>query len=335
MATIQSPRALATAQRAFQTGFRELRTNTAQQARVLLLSATSADGTIPAEALPGVQERIGRLVSAELVVGRSAFGSDGVTALSPYARLLNAGIVSVTQAVVRSHNVWLQRNVPTDVTRWLQSGVVVSEQFYPNPLAGYDPAHTFVDPNGYILSDRIWQVNVRARASVDQLLAEGIRRGDSAVQIANRLEQWLIPGRAQLRTRTPYGRDGSFDAMRLGRTEITAAHGRAMIASAKANPYVETIDWVLSPSHPKIDICDDLAVGSPYPLDNVPSYPAHPHCLCVLIGNTRPTAEVTEELRAMIADNELPPYVTPANERGFLLVLLGALALFDVDALLT
>jgi hypothetical protein len=329
---IQAPRALAAAQRAFKRDFRALRTATAQQARMVLLSAATLDGTIPADNLTPVQERIGRMISAEYVVGRNAFAQDGVTALSPYARLLNAGIASVTRAVVHSHHVWLQRNVPEDVYRWLLSGQgMVSEQFHPNPLADYDTAHTFVDPNGYILSDRIWQVNVRARVQVDQLLAEGIRRGDSAVNIAKRLEQFMVPGRAKIRTRTPYGNDGSYDARRLARTEITAAHGRAMIVSAKANPYVETIDWVLSPSHPEIDICDDLAAGSPYALDSVPSYPAHPHDLCHLRSNTRPTAEVTEELRAMIAANEPPPYTTPANERSFLFLLLGALALLDVD----
>lgn len=325
---ISATRVLGQAQRDFKQRFRALRTDTARQARAILLNAASVEGAIPEGQLAAVQERVGRLVSAELVRGRQAFADDGMTALTPYAEILNRGIAQVTIGVVRAHHDWLRRTAPEDVFRWLASNSrVVSEQFTPNPLATYDRAHTFVDPNGYRLSDRIWLVNSRARVAVDQFLAVHIRNGDSAVRMAAELEQWLIPGRAQIRTQRPYGRDGSFDAMRLARTEITAAHGRATLAAARSNPYVESIDWVLSPSHPRADICDPLAAGSPYRLQDVPIYPPHPHCLCVLVSNTRRIAEVTEELREMMDAGQPPPYVTPANDFAFLVALLGPLVL--------
>lgn len=321
--SIQAPRVLGTAQRQFRQQFTALRRQTAQSIREVILGQQRLDGTLDPARLTPLQTRVGAILGAEMVIGRDAFGPDGVTALTPYARLLNDALVQVSVGVVQMHHDWLRRSVPRDVFDWLARPTQVSEQFTANPLSGYDPAHLFVDPNGYRLSDRIWQSSVRNRLALDQMLAEAIRNGTSATQLAGQVEQWLIPGRAQLRTKRPYGRDGSYDAMRLARTEITAQHGRVMLAAARSNPYAESIDWVLSPSHPKIDVCDDLAANSPYALDEVPSYPAHPHCLCHLRTNTRPLAEVTAELRAMMDAGQAAPYVTPANDYAFLLALLG------------
>lgn len=73
-------------------------------------------------------------------------------------------------------------------------------------------------------------------------------------------------------------------------------------------------------------ICDDLAAGSPYPLDDcpVPVESSHSFCLCYLTANVRPLAEVNAELRAMMRAGENPPYSNPANYSGFIELLLGA-----------
>jgi hypothetical protein len=115
-----------------------------------------------------------------------------------------------------------------------------------------------------------------------------IGRGTSAVDMAQELESFLTPGAAVMRTNTPYGREGSFAARRLARTEITAAAGRATVNASIANPFVEGVRWALSQSHRCCDICDDYATGGEnvdgiYPPDQVPGYPAHPHELCSLL----------------------------------------------------
>lgn len=150
----------------------------------------------------------------------------------------------------------------------------------------YDALHLFVDRDGYRLSDRIWRADQRTRNRIDELLAHEVRQGTAAVDIAKLLEQFLIPGREQIRTTKPYGRDGSYDALRLARTEITAAAGRATMGAAAANPFVNAVAWRLSGSHPDGIDCDceqnavDESAGlgpGVYPLDKVPRYPAHPH----------------------------------------------------------
>lgn len=191
------------------------------------------------------------------------------------------------------------------VARALAGGLFTGDRpgRFVQPRGMYEPFHAWVDPNGYRLSDRIWRTSIDVRSRVDALLDYHIGRGTSATDIADLLEPFLTPGALPSRTRTPYGQEGSYSARRLARTEITAAAGRAAVNAAAANPFVNAMQWALSVRHPRIDICDELARGGPngdgiYPLGQVPTYPAHPQCLCSL----RPvpsgsTAETVASLR--------------------------------------
>ncbi|TXH52994.1 MAG: hypothetical protein E6Q97_14305 [Desulfurellales bacterium] len=182
---------------------------------------------------------------------------------------------------------------------------LVSEQlFRPNPLAAYDAPHTWVDPNGYRLSDRVWNTAGNTRQRLDAYLETAIREGRGALQMSRELEQFLIPGRG-LRTSKPYGANASFDGMRLARSEISRAAQEAHRMAATMNPFVSGMKWNLSARHPKIDICDDLARGGPAGdgVYSVEAYPERPHsqCLCygtnVLIPNPD---SILDELRADI-----------------------------------
>lgn len=264
----------------------------------VLVRNAGPDGVIPRRRRQDVQREAGEIVSRLFVGrdGRSAFASDGVTALAPYPLALNLALANVQAGAVRIQGEWMQRHVPAEVLAWLKRGQprqpIVAEQtrteqlrelyrdlFVDTGNLGYDPAHMFVSEDGYSLSDRIWQAGTRTRAKIDQFIADGIRNGDGALLLAKRLEQFLTPGRAEVRTNKPYGTDASYDAMRLARTEITAAFGRATMAAGRANPYVTGMWWKLSPSHPKPDICDTYEAGSPWALGALPDYPAHPQCV--------------------------------------------------------
>jgi hypothetical protein len=189
---------------------------------------------------------------------------------------------------------------------WRGRRNVVREQGGGDRALWYDPFHLFVDPNGYRLSDRVWRNSIEVRRNIDRVLDYHIPLGTSAVDIADILEKYLKPGAATWRTRKPYGVNGSYAARRLSRTEITAAAGRSFLNASLMNPYVEGVKWNLSPSHPKVDICDDNASGGPdgngvYAVEDVPQYPAHPHCLCYLTAEVvKNLAEVTADLRAEI-----------------------------------
>ncbi len=241
--------------------------------------------------------------------------------LSPYTRSLFAAIAAVVALPVEQNAAILARLVPTDILErmrratddpfaaarvevgiaemsdraWLAAvaeplappdPVVVAEieLFRPNPLAAYEAPHTWVDPNGYRLSDRIWDTAEATRRKLDLYLADAIRTGKGSLAMSRELEQFLRPDRLPLRTSAPYGTKASYDAMRLARTEITRAHGQAAQVSAAMNPFVVGMKWNLSLSHPRVDICDDYARGGAnndgvYPLDDLPGYPAHPHCV--------------------------------------------------------
>lgn len=302
------------------------------------------------------------------------FASDGVTALAPYPLTLNTQIANVTAQIVRGHYKWMEARVPEDVWNWLstvpsrpvpiremrKAGRVVSEQdnpflrqegesvedhierlrvlriFSPNPLAEYEPAHTWVDPKGYRLSDRIWNTAAETRRKLDEILRDGIREGKSARQIANLVEQFLIPDRAALRTRKPYGTDASYDAMRLARTEIARAANQAAYISGYNNPYVETYDIARSPNgDPKCSICPQHAtiginqerVRDPYVVGDGTNGPFHPHCMCRYQANVSgDVSGITDRLRAMMQtarEENLKPYMTPAQADAFIAQLIG------------
>ncbi len=311
----------------------------------VLMRAAGPDGIIPRSRRQMVQREAGEIVLRLFVGrdGRSAFAANGVTALAPYPLALNVALARVQAGVVRIQGEWLEKHAPPDVLAWLRRGrprqPIVAEQsrteqlrelyrdlFVDTGNLGYDPAHTFVGEDGYSLSDRIWQAGTRTRAKIDQFIADGIHSGEGAFQLAKRLEQFLTPGRAEMRTNKPYGTDASYDAMRLARTEITAAFGRATMAAAQANPYVTGMWWKLSPSHPRPDICDTYEAGSPWALSVVPDYPAHPQCMCALLPLVDKTPEhVSRELQALMLDarTDLLPYLNPAQIDDFTRYLIG------------
>ncbi len=304
----------------------------ANEARGVLLRYADADGVIQSARRRALRTEIAS-ISLRYFVGidtRNAYTEANI-ALSRYASILNRYIARVVADVVTAHRRWLQNNIPFDVFVWLQNGRdPVQEQVSTNVLAQYEHSHEWLDSRGYALSDRIWQVGERTRRNIDTLLATGIANGNSAVQIADLLERYLLPSRAPIRTRTPYGRDGSFDARRLARSEITLAHSRASLVSAAMNPFVESMNYNLSPRHPRVDICDPLAEGSPYPVDECPTpiLSTHAQCLCNVSPNVGDINAIVADIRNQIANGELS-FTNPANAAQFLRLLLGVV-LFDL-----
>jgi len=209
------------------------------------------------------------------------------------------------------------------------SSLVAEQLFRPNPLAAYEPAHTWVDPNGHRLSDRVWNTAGNTRQRLDAYLEQAIREGRGALQMSRELEQFLIPGRG-LRTSKPYGANASFDGMRLARTEISRAAQEAHRMAATMNPFVSGMKWNLSARHPRYDICDELARGGPagggvYSVEAYPSRP-HPNCICfstsVQIANP---GAILDELQADIRATR-PRFVHligPLLTTQFVALLLG------------
>ena len=367
--------------------------NLSAQIGGILTDFANMEGRIPNREREMVLRQAGDVVIRIFVGqdGRSPFGQDGVTALAPYPDLLNRYLAGVQYEVIRTHNEYIRRRLPRSIFDWLANGLprepIIAEIdaeeiarraalraiFVSTENLQYDPAHFFVSPDGYTLSDRIWLTGQRTRDALDRVLAGGIRDARGALQLARDVERMLVPGQVYPRTtgrrilsiipefrrdqiptelrnlysrridqKTPtlqrvyWSRRVSANGMRLARTEITAAFGNAMKASSLVNPFVEKIQWLLSPSHPLIDICDAYHLME-YDPRNVPQYPAHPNCLCILVPVVRNRDRVVRELREIIEEprSGVRPYVNTADLKGFTDHLLGDLSSYLPQGLLT
>ncbi len=368
MAVIPGAKLLAVAQRGFEKDFDAILTTAQQQISELILQSVGEDGKIDKSRVSSLRKSC-KAIMTRLYVDpetRRPYEKDGVTPKSPYAQVMNRWLVRVQGEVVMTHYNWLKKTLPEDVFAWLQSKsrraetrtvhsrvieadnpflqqpgepldaykarVASLRLFSPNPLAQYEPAHTWVDPNGYRLSTRIWKVAKSSRAALDQYLTDNIAAGTSALQMSRELEQFMYAkyrkAKYKYRTRTPYGTLVSYPGMRLARTEITRAHGQATMLAARQNPFVKKMGWYLSGSHPKIDVCDGYAENSPYELDAFPPYPAHPQCMCTSRPETAEHESVIQQLRGIMQTDQLTPipdsdFFTPANPGAFLRSMLG------------
>jgi hypothetical protein len=230
---IPGTRALPIAQKGFREGYKAALRPEVERVTLLLQQNAGLDGKIDRRRESAVVERAGEIIQRVYVAGRRAYAEDGATPLSPYASLINRWVTYITVKAVQNQRNWMKRSVPEDVYRWLSGArrpqnvremISVTGRmlpgFVPDAFAQYDPLHLWVDPNGYRLSDRIWRTGVDTRARLDAMLAEQIRNGNSALNISKKSEQFMLPGRAALRTTKPYGTDASYRGMVLGRTRL-------------------------------------------------------------------------------------------------------------------
>ena len=178
--------------------------------------------------------------------------------------------------------------------------------------------------DGMQISSRIWKLDREARNGIQQALMQGVAEKKSAWQIAKDLEQFLGASgdcprwtstrlysltkkdiasgiRTGLKTGAECDGQGvAYKALRLARNELQAVHGLATDRIMAAQPWIEKEQVMLSPAHPKLDICDDvIAEGEDgqgiYPKGTI-SLPLHPHCLCFKTAVMMPEDEFTGRL---------------------------------------
>lgn len=324
---VAGQRGLYSAQSRFADAYSALLTPVIERINGLLLKTTSTNGKIPVERLQDVLIQAGILIERAFVGDdmRSAFTPQGQP-LSAFARALMLHQTYAVKKVVESHSVVMRRLLrkSPDVLRWLMTSSIRE-------------TIDWEDARGLQLSDRIWRAGLATRMRIDALLADAIRNGTPSLTLSQTLEQFLLPTRAALRTDKPYGRDASYDGMRLARTEISHAHAVATKRAAKDNAFVTHLDWALSAQHPKVDICDRIAtidmdgtrIRPAYTVDECPTpvEASHPQCLCVLIPLVDETVHqsVIDQYRAKIAKFEPAP-VTPINTSVYIKAIVGAYA---------
>lgn len=178
----------------------------------------------------------------------------------------------------------------------------------------------FIAEDGLQLSDRIWRIDRGARDAVVNTIEQAVIQGHGAAQAAReflsrgepvpldvqgKLDAGNAPRIAKQTTdQLLTGKGTPMDnAMRLMRTEINRAHGEAFMMSGADHPDFAGWRFLLSPAHPKPDICDLLSKQNLYGLGEgvYPSrekcpWPAHPNTLSFLAIVFKD--EVTEADRA-------------------------------------
>lgn len=164
---------------------------------------------------------------------------------------------------------------------------------------------SFIAADGLQLSDRLWRLDQHAREIIIQAVESAVVQGASASRAAQELLGQGQPVPADIAAKmeaanaVKVARDASRqlltlegqrspheNALRVFRTEINRAYGEAYMAGAESVPGFVGYRFLLSPAHPRPDICDMHARANLYGLGPgvYPSrercpWPAHPNTL--------------------------------------------------------
>jgi hypothetical protein len=161
----------------------------------------------------------------------------------------------------------------------------------------------FVAKDGLQLSDRIWRIDRQAREQVTNAIERAVIQGQGAAQAAAEFLRAGRPVPDDVLTKVSAGRASRVavdahnalvrgddtalaNAQRLFRTEINRAHGEAAMLAGADHPDFGGWRYLLSPAHPRPDICDLLSTQNLYGLgegvypnrEKLP-WPAHPNTL--------------------------------------------------------
>lgn len=230
----------------------------------------------------------------------------GTVPQSQYATLLVEGVTAAVRLQVAWHTAMLRRYIRNErVLAWLTG---------PRPLPRVNETlqesfAQWLDPRGFKLADRIQRMAVEIKARMSRFFDYHIGRGTPAPTMAQKATELLTTGE---KGRVPYGPQAAYPARLLLRNEMIVAGGSATQNLSRVSPIVQAIRWVLSPLHPRADICDEYAAGGPngdgvYSFELVPAYPPHTGCLCGLfpVAVAKP-AEITAALLAGLEQGDDP-----------------------------
>lgn len=191
-----------------------------------------------------------------------------------------------------------------------------------------------VHSDGLNLSARLWRVHQGAAQDMKSIVDVAVQRGWSAekalqhtMEITPELRQALEEaGSGAIAQRLENGLlhdsgNAAAKFRRVLRTEINTAHGERYKQMVRDDPEAVGLRFMLSPRHPRVDICDTHATADlynlgpgVYPVDACP-WPAHPNTFSYIevvfedeVGSPNPSvmarhAASTEEFQAAYHDS--------------------------------
>lgn len=251
-------------------------------------------------------EELGRLYSAAAEALRGAIvragGGDGRVSIAE----LNSVLAQV-EGILTSLSSARNGVVDAGLAQAAQAGAsgVVLESAAAMRVATEAVALTrhFVAADGLMLTDRLWRLDRGAKEAITRAVELAVIQGHGSAHAAR---EFLAQGKAvpaeiaarlgagestalgaeAARLMTGGANSALYQAQRVFRTEINRAHGEAFMAGADQHPDFAGFRFLLSPGHPKHDICDLLASQNLYGLGAgvYPSrakcpWPAHPNTL--------------------------------------------------------
>ena len=227
----------------------------------------------------------------------------GARPLSPYAQLLYEGVAGMVRIEAEAQAALVRRLVRDEVVvDWLLSPYQPRRAVQEMSISSFTQ---WLDPRGFRLTERIQRVAVEVRSRVARFVDYHIAQGTPAPTMAAKVEAFLTTGEPG---KTTYGHQGAVAPRVLVHHEMIKAGGDAVVAESAINPYVRGAQWLLDPTHPKVDHCDVNAAGGEngdgvYALSELPAYPDHPNCRCGLRAVTvRNPAAVTAALQQAIGE---------------------------------
>lgn len=139
------------------------------------------------------------------------------------------------------------------------------------------------------LSKAIWNITESNTRSIKKILTYHTNSKSSAIELAQDMEGYLLKRTAiskNVRSKIPgLPKDLSYEALRLGRSELTNSFADSIYKTANMLPAYKGITWLLASRHVDPDECTEYANTKKYgskgffPKGKEPK-PPHPNCLC-------------------------------------------------------
>ena len=221
-------------------------------------------------------------------------------------RLLNKGLVISTDNVTSIDEIYLidiikDNNININIVKIKNIFTGVNENVL---IATLNRIYS----NGYTFSQRIWNVGLDYQAQINKLITTDLAIGRDLVQTARDIEVYVKAGREAVAKRwgdlragnkdwlARIGKDIDYNALRVIRSELYASLQTASVMNGQANPGATGwYDWIRQNNEDWGCNCPGNAAGSPYLLNDLPSYD-HPNCYCIVRPVLRNRAQFINDL---------------------------------------
>lgn len=261
-------------------------------ANALLSSANSAAAVV--KKLAGKQGIGATVRQDQLTQAQSALHSVLATMFKAVQNTIQAGQHSAAAQALSSGFDWdadlLQNVYKTETERNVMRNNLIAAAPY-----NIEALIIRLRKGGLPLSQQVYKTEALAKGWLNNSINDAVGRGASWKELSNEVKKFINPS---------VQGGVSYAANRLARTEINNAYHAVAQQDMANKPWVTDVDWELSKSHPRPDVCNAYAQASPYVPDAVPAKP-HPQCFCYIVPRVVSNQEFLQGYRNGLYDSYL------------------------------